>query len=203
MTGRIIDKYQIRLEQWERARSPQSWPEPKPRKGDPREVADNFEKPLEPFTLSEAKQLLQEAGRLSKLRSMQSFRADLNMAYSEWVAAARLDSRAIQAKPSREQRSRDRGGKARYRFIWIMLADIYARHFSRTASASVSNRSGTRGKPEGPFIDFVQAVMRAKGYVIGAHAIRELQREPGRRIKDAPKRKAALVKRRKRLRASI
>jgi hypothetical protein len=198
MTKPKPSKSQVWFEAWARARSPQPWPEPQVRKGDPQEAADIFEKPLAPFTLSEAKQIFRMGGAAPDLRKIQTFRADLNIAYSEWVATARLDSRAIQAKPLSDRRSRDRGGSARHRFIWIMLADIFKRYFGGNVSASVSNRSGTRGKPEGAFVAFVQTVMKARGHEIGAHAIRELQRETTRRVKDAPKRRAALIKRRKR-----
>jgi hypothetical protein len=207
MTKRKPDKHEVWLEQWIQQRSPPPWPEPKLRQLDPQMAMSEFDAPLKPFTILEAEQIAETAGGLLpplyQIDGLSLFQSDLNMAFSEWVAASRLDSRAIQAKPASDRRSKDRGGNARHRFIWVMLADIYKWHFGREATAGVFNAEKNRtdpryGKTIGPFVKFVQTVMRVRGYEVGGHAILNVKREKTRRVKDSAKRKAALIKRRKR-----
>ena len=181
-------------------------PEPKRRPLDPHVAVFEFDAPLEPFTIQEAEQIAKAAGGLLpplyQADGLPSFRNDLNMAFSEWVAAARVDSRKIRAKPESERRSQERGGSARHRSdpgeaATSIEAHRQARHGSGS-NRSEFTTSQSYGKVMGGFVDFVQSVMRARGYEIGGDAIRELQRETTRRVKDARKRAAAQIKRRKR-----
>ena len=99
MTKPKRGKHEVWLEQWEQQRSPKPWPEPKLREIDPHVAVFEFDAPLEPFTILEAEQIAEiEGGLLPPLYGVDAlplFQNDLNMAFSEWVAAARLDSRKI------------------------------------------------------------------------------------------------------------